>query len=1135
MQMSQFNFVCVFCFVALTMSQLQAQTLVGDAVQIVPGTYRLTTNAASQIGAVWMDDAVAVNESWEMRAEVNLGGNNGGADGMAFVVRNASSDDLGGNGANMGFGGIDESVGVEMDTYYGTNWPSTGDINSDHLGIQKNGSVSHFGGNSIAGPIAAITGWNNNIENNTYHDLRVTYDATTNEMVVYFNCVQRLVGTVDLEDVLDASEGIWGFTAATGGASNIQRVKNMEWFAWPQGMAEDEVLACPGVAVELTVGSEAVSPTWSPAGGLSSTSGYSVDATVDAAATYTVSYDDICGVEQSESVDLVVIEFPSTELPVDTILCDEGTLTFSNGPWPEGFSGMWEDGSSDLSREIITPGEYSLTLNSSAGCASTDFMTVNALSLPAFDLGEDVSICPGSSAVFDHAGVLNDVNVVWSNATNGSSIEVADAGEVWVTWEQLGCQESDTVSVLLHPIYGVDWAVNPVVLCLNEEQVIQAADANWTGGDVDLVWEDGTVGSDLTVSEPGVYTVTATTPEACTFSSTVNAVNSLNAGVDLGANGILCDEESVTLSSGYNAMQTVWFLNGDLAGQSSSFVTIENEPVNAIVEVTIGACSTYDTVSYSHVPFFDAGLPVSLALCLEDSLYLEALPGAESYAWNNGVSQESQWVNAAGTYVLSTPLLGCVFEQSTEVVPSQNTGVDLGADVVLCENESLDVVSGYAADETQWWLNGDPVLGLSEINVGGEDLTVIVEVVVGVCQSSDTLEVDYAPFFDADIPESISLCNGDSVLVSAAGGAPQYTWSSGEINSSVWITTPGIYTLSTPIQGCAYEASVSVLNIPLPVLNLGPDVQLCEGQQVALNTQLPLADQTQWSTGSLAQELETGDAGTYSVVVTEDGCSSFDTVNVAVQELPVFDLDEDRLLCPNESAFLFVYPMLDGATVAWSTGQTTPDIDVSIPGMYSATTFINGCTWTDTVHVSKAAPLVVSLEALYELCEGEELAVTAVNPVSIFPISYAWSTGQNTPSIALERSGLFEVEVSNVCESVSDEFEIKLIPCGCEAYVPSAFSPDNDGHNDMFRPVIACEPLDYTFEIWNTWGELVFASSDPTMGWIGEVEGDPALSAHSGYFAQDGLYVWRLKVAFDEGEFFTPPLQEYSGTVIVVR
>ena len=1133
--MSQFNFLCIFCFSILTTWQVQAQTLVGDAVQIVPGTYRLTTNAASQIGAVWMDDAVAVNESWEMRAEVNLGGNNGGADGMVFVVRNASSDDLGGNGANMGFGGIDESVGVEMDTYYGTGGPSTGDINSDHLGIQKNGSVSHFGGNSIAGPIAAITGWNNNIENTAYHDLRVTYDATTNEMVVYFNCVQRLVGTVDLEDILDSSEGIWGFTAATGGATNIQRVKNMEWFAWPQGMAEDEVLACPGLPVELTVGSEAVSPTWSPTGGLSSTSGYSVDATVDAATTYTVSYDDICGVEQSESVDVVITEFPSTELPVDTILCEEGTLTFSNGPWPEGFSGMWEDGSSDLTREITTPGDYTLTINSVAGCTSIDSMTVNALSLPAFDLGEDVSICPGSSAVFDHAGVLDDVNVVWSNATGGSSIEVADAGEVWVTWEQLGCQESDTVSVLLHPIYGVDWAVNPVVLCLDEEQVIQAADANWTGGDVDLVWEDGTVGSDLMVSEPGVYTVTATTPEACTFSSTVHAVNSLNAGVDLGADGILCDEESLTLSSGYNALQTTWFLDGDLLGVSSNSVTVSNQAINAIVEVTIGACVTYDTVSYSHVPFFDAGLPESLALCVEDSLYLEALPGAESYTWTNGINQESQWVNAAGLYVLSTALLGCVFENEVEVYPSANVGVDLGLDVVLCENETLDLLSGYNASETQWWLNGQSFDGLAEITVGGEDQVVAVEIVIGACVSTDTMEVDYAPFFDANIPASVSMCAGDSMLISAAGGAPQYQWNTGESNSSLWITSPGIYTLSTPIQGCVYEATMTATNIPLPNLELGPDIQLCSGQQVALNTNLPLADATEWSNGVSTAVLETGAAGTYAVVVTENGCSSSDTVVVAVQPLPIFNLDEDRMLCPDESAYLFVYPMLEGSTVQWNTGQTTSDIDVSSPGMYSATTFINGCTWTDTVQIFKAAPLMLSLEGLYELCEGEELAITAANPVSIFPISYAWSTGQNTPSIALARSGLFEVEVSNVCESVSDGFEIKLIPCGCEAYVPSAFSPDNDGYNDMFRPVIACEPVDYTFEIWNTWGELVFASSDPAMGWIGEVEGDPALSSHSGYFAQDGLYVWRLKVAFDEGELFAPPLQEYSGTVLVVR
>lgn len=1125
-----------FGIAILLFGQVQSQTLVGNAVEQNPGAFRLTTNGGNQRGAVWMDDLVAIDESWEMRAEVFLGqSNTNGADGMVFVVRNELSDDIGGTGANMGYGGIGESVGVELDTYYGNGLPSAGDINLDHLGIQKNGSVAHFGANSIAGPISAVAVGNNNIETGDFYDLRVTYDASTSEMVVFFDCIQRLVGTVDMEDVLNSSEAIWGFTAATGGLTNVHRVRNLEWFARPEGLAPDEVIGCSGLPAELSISSEAFNPEWSPSSGLSVVSGYSIEATVESDAEYTVSYDDFCGLEQTESVILDIVELPSTGLPVDTILCQPGALTFSNGPWPDGITGIWDDGSSDLTREIQIPGDYNLTLNSAEGCSSTDGMSVEAVILPTYDLGEDVSICLGSSVVFDHEGVLNDVNVVWSTLTEGSAIEVFDVGSYWVSWDELGCQNSDTVNVAFHPIYDVDWATNPVVLCLDEPQEIQAIDSGWDGGNVDLIWTDGTAGGNLTVSEPGVYSVTATTPVLCTFESSVNVVNSFNTGVDLGPDGILCDDETLTLNSGYNAAQSMWFLNGNSEGLASSFTSFQNEDVTAIVEVTIGACIASDTVVFSHVPFFDAGLPATNAVCLDDSVYIEALAGAESYAWDNGVDQMGQWTNTTGTLVLTTPLLGCVFEQSTEVVSSNNVGVDLGSDLVLCENELLELTSGYSADETVWWVNGESLEGLGEISIGGEDMTVSVEVLVGFCASSDTLEVDYAPFFDADIPDSISLCSGDSVLVSAAGGAPQYQWSSGENNSSIWIASPGVYTVATPIQGCAYEASVDVLNVPLPVLDIGSDVQLCEGQQASFNTQLPLADATLWSTGSISDELVTGDAGTYSVEVIENGCASFDTVIVIVQELPEFDLDEDRLLCPDESAFLFVYPLLEGASVIWSSGQTTPEIDVSIPGMYSATTFINGCTWTDSVEVSKAAPLVLSLQSLYELCEDEVLTVDAANPTSIFPISYAWSNGGNTSSMNLSRSGLFEVEVSNVCESVSDSFEIRLIPCGCEAFVPSAFTPDNDGYNDIFMPVTACEPLDYTFEIWNTWGKLVFASSDPNRGWIGEVQVDSGELARNGYFAPDGLYVWRLLIAFDEGELFTPPLQEYSGTVVVVR
>ncbi len=79
------------------------------------------------------------------------------------------------------------------------------------------------------------------------------------------------------------------------------------------------------------------------------------------------------------------------------------------------------------------------------------------------------------------------------------------------------------------------------------------------------------------------------------------------------------------------------------------------------------------------------------------------------------------------------------------------------------------------------------------------------------------------------------------------------------------------------------------------------------------------------------------------------------------------------------------------------------------------------------------------------------------------------------------------------------------------------------------------EPFISTFELFNFWGERIFASTNPLDGWMGQVEDEPAASGHSGYFAPDGLYVWRLRVSFDEGELFDPPLQEYNGTVLIIR
>ena len=1110
------------------------QILVGDAINQGGGCYRLTSNANNQEGAVWMTGTINVTQSWEMNAEVYLGNNNGGADGMVFVLRNLGSSMLGFGGGYMGFGGIGNSLGVEMDTYYGAGAPSAGDLTQDHLGIQKNGSVSHVGANVIASPVPALP-TNGNIENGNFHDLRVTYDANTSEMIVYFDCNERITTTVDVQETIGSTIAKWGFTAATGGATNIHRVCGAELLPWSADLAPDSVMTCAGVPSELSIAASAINPTWSPAEGLSSVTGSSVTATVSESATYTVEYEDVCGAEFSETIEIVVPELPSTGLPSDSLLCDGGSIDLYNGPWLDGVTGEWEDGSMDAVRTVSASGTYSLTLTDAAnGCSQTESMNLMSVELPEFSLGADVLSCPGESIDFDLGIIDPEMTLTWNGASGSSTFSTTEEGPVIVIWSQLGCSDADTTFVEFHPLYSVIWDNNPVVLCLDETVDVHVDDPSWSGTSVDIVWSDGSTGSEYTITTPGQYAATVTT-ETCSFSFELEAISSANAGVDLGPDIILCDDDEVILTSGYNATSTFWVSGGSANGSSAAATTVSGEDDTVIVEVSIENCVSTDTLVVQHVPFFEIGLSDEMDLCLDDSLFLEAPLGADSYTWSNGNLTHALWVDMPGLYSINVGIGGCNFVDQMLISPSLNVGFELGEDLVICLGETASFSSGYAASETSWWQNGSSSGSGSSWAVEGIDATLVAEVVIGECVSRDTVEVDFAAPFDPDVPESVSFCTGDSAFVVANFGAPEYLWSNGESTAGVWVTDAGVITLNTPIQGCPYENSILATVIPLPTFDLGPDIALCHGQNTTLNTSLYFAEQTNWSNGGTDATLNVNATGLYSVVVTDQGCSSSDSIQVNVQPLPIFELGEDRNLCPDESAFLYVYPLPDGTTVSWSSGQNTSEIQTSIPGTYIATAMLNGCSWTDTVAVDRTASLITEISDLMLLCEGDSMVVSAENPPNLFPITYAWDQGDFTPAIWVDQQGQYDVQVSNACESIAETFEVRLIPCGCDAYVPNAFTPDNDGYNDLFIPVLGCEPTEYLFEVFNPWGSLIFATSSPEEGWMGQVEQDAATDNHSGYFSPDGMYIWRLSVLFDSEELFGQTPQTFSGSVYLLR
>ena len=118
---------------------------------------------------------------------------------------------------------------------------------------------------------------------------------------------------------------------------------------------------------------------------------------------------------------------------------------------------------------------------------------------------------------------------------------------------------------------------------------------------------------------------------------------------------------------------------------------------------------------------------------------------------------------------------------------------------------------------------------------------------------------------------------------------------------------------------------------------------------------------------------------------------------------------------------------------------------------------------------------------------GEGSTSKEANPTHTFP-----DTGSYR--VCLTVSGSFTCS-DNICETV------KIIPVPV-IYAPSAFSPNGDGTNDVFR-IVTAYAEEFSLQIFDRWGELIFSTTEPGDGWDGTYQGRKV---------QSDMYLWRLKL-----------------------
>jgi gliding motility-associated-like protein len=136
--------------------------------------------------------------------------------------------------------------------------------------------------------------------------------------------------------------------------------------------------------------------------------------------------------------------------------------------------------------------------------------------------------------------------------------------------------------------------------------------------------------------------------------------------------------------------------------------------------------------------------------------------------------------------------------------------------------------------------------------------------------------------------------------------------------------------------------------------------------------------------------------------------------------------------------------------------------------------------------------------------------------------NYLWSNGDSTPSIAVTDPGTYTLQITdaNGCKA-SQSAVITDSACPQYVYLPNAFTPNNDGRNDIFRPVFAGAASVFRFAVYDRWGRLMFETSSPSGGWDGTSGGkeQPA-----------GVYVWVCVY-----KLYEQPEHVQRGTVMLIR
>lgn len=476
-----------------------------------------------------------------------------------------------------------------------------------------------------------------------------------------------------------------------------------------------------------------------------------------------------------------------------------------------------------------------------------------------------------------------------------------------------------------------------------------------------------------------------------------------------------------------------------------------------------------------------------------------------------------------GRHKVFVSLASCVPIADTLIITLTPPPVklELGADTSICVNTSIKLQPGKGFASYEW-------------QDGSSDsiLTVTTPGLYWV-QATDSCGNPYRDSITINqFNNAVSIgpdrikCNNDTLHLIATDGFINYMWSndyniSSVIERSVVINplVDTVYFLAAEkLPGCFAYDTIRIHVNTSPPINLGPDVNLCIGDTLMLDAGPGFAAY-KWNDGELDRKNNVFLKGRYSVMATTtEGCNSYDTIEVAkVFALPLVNLDKDDAICIGEIKTLDAGNYIN---YRWNDGSTARTLNVKVPGIYSViVTDQNECEGSDTTEIRKMYyPPQQILPSDTSICIYGMIELLPLNSYR----SYLWNNGSMNRSIEIDKPGKYwlQVEDENNCVG-RDTIHVIDKQCLTGFYVPTAFTPNADGKNDTFKPMLYGRVTQYSFNVYNRWGQLLFRTTDVQKGWTGVQSGKPQSST---------VYIWTCTYKFE-----SQPVKTEKGTVLMIK